>query len=470
MHHHFGYKTIKKIGQQFLTVSLILFGYSSVSFGYEATLEDGSLVSLHGIGTHQEKRIDIYIGALFSAQEFDATSQLLNPEINRRMSFKFLSKYSNRKMARFWKQRIAMNNARDKWRPFTKEIVSFANIFKSAIQPGDEINLDYIAGKGTQVYLNGTLFSTIKAPEFYNLLINIWIGTIPPTESFKLGITGNNEEKRQTQLVSQYQSIETIKGRFDADKPAQSKPIGKVASSTNKKSSTKKDRAKALSKSSQSINQTKTNTLPKSNTKVANETQQLVESLKVDLPASSGLTEKPQIELPRTNKEEIFGQSTNKTPINNISNEAKAIISNTEPPPIEGNSLAEQAQTKNLSPKKSNSQDKIAKLETADDTFFDVDLFSGAYTLELIKQIRKYQNYPKKALRGAIEGSLTISVIIDEQGELVGTDWVQRSGSRILDRAAMKMVRKATPYPKIPSELGQKTFEFEVPMNFSLTD
>ena len=61
---------------------------------------------------------------------------------------------------------------------------------------------------------------------------------------------------------------------------------------------------------------------------------------------------------------------------------------------------------------------KVAKREQPEE-IFDADLLSGSYTQELINTIRKFQSYPKKALKEGAEGDVTIMVTIDKAGELL---------------------------------------------------
>jgi len=448
--------TVKKFLSFLSLTCLLLFIKFQPVNAFGIQLEDKGSLELFGIGIHQEKRVDVYVGALFAPIQVTSPNQLSDLNLNKRMSLKFVSKYSNRKMARFWKQRIAMNNSRDNWRPFTKEIIAFANIFKSPIQPGDEINIDYIASQGTLIYLNGTHFLTIKKQEFFELLLNIWIGTIPPSESFKKGITGQNNDSDNTNLISQFESIQPIIGRFDADKASQTQIVTKVASSTpnptakiTEKKVTKTTPKKSVAKEPNEID----------NQKAANETKKLVEALKTDLPITRTQIEKPVIE--RSNQD-LTSQSTKlELPPQNHSNtkdgekDKTTHVANIEP------------ERTNI---KSDLKEKVAKLEPVEEKLFDADLMAGSYTLELINNIRKHQSYPKKALREGLEGSLRIQIKIDTAGEIIDSSFIERSGERVLDRAAMKMLRKAQPFPAIPKELGLLEFEFEVPMNFSMTD
>jgi len=456
------YKLNRPLNFFSLALLLMLIKFQPVH-AFSVQLEEGDPLDLFGIGIHQEKRVDIYVGALFAPTQVNEPHQLVDLDLNKRMTLRFVSKYSNRKMARFWKQRIAMNNSRDSWRPFTKEIITFANIFKSPIQPGDEINIDYIANKGTLIYLNGTHFLTVEKKEFFELLLNIWIGTIPPTEAFKKGITGQNSETDNTNLISQYEGIQPIIGRFDGDKVSPADSTTQVALTSSKpKTNIKKEivvEQKPASKQPANKEQNKANV-----DSSAKETRKLVDSLKVDLPVTRTQIDKPVLDRPakaqnpqsesvvandqvQSNRLELDTQtpSPNKNPQDNLVQKTEA---KTETTPSE----------------------KVAKLDLPEEKLFDADLLLGSYTLELINYIRKRQSYPKKALREGIEGSLTVQIKIDSAGQIIESNYLQRSGKRTLDRAVMKTIRKAQPFPTIPEELDLQEFEFEVPMNFSIKD
>jgi protein TonB len=409
----------------------------------EITLANGDNLDLFGISIHQEQLNDIYVGALFASENTTTTNQILDPANSKRMSLKFISSYSSRKMARLWKQRIAMNNAKTDWRPMTKEIVQFAGIFKRAMQAGDELNIDFAPLSGTSVYLNRTLFLTIPNIDFYKLLLNVWIGSIPPTKAFKAGITGNNKGPLNEQLITHYESIQPEIGRFDADNIDKTllakadKPKPSTKSTTKKPSKSKKA---AANKKTTQTNKTK----PASKPKTKKESEKVVNQLRNDLEVPRIQVEviKPKLKLDNLLKTDTGSAKKQQSAV-------KEKVAKKKPtPPTE----------------------KVAKLETPEETFFDADLISGSYSRELINSIRAVQSYPKKALAKGIQGEVTVQVKIDKNGELLENKIILRSGSRILDRAVLKMIRKAVPFPQIPNELKMNEFEFEVPLNFTLTE
>lgn len=429
-------------------LSLLLFLPPISGYALENNLENDRNLSLFGISIHQEKRNDIYVGALFAPEYITDSRELREISTDKRMSLKFISKYSNRKMARLWKQRIAMNNSKSNWQPLTKEIVQFASIFKQPMQAGDEINIDFSPDTGTTVYLNKTLFLTIEKLNFYELLLNIWIGNIPPSEAFKIGITGKSNNNLNEQLIAQYQSLQPVIGRFDEDNVFEDDAVTQVAmASTKQPVVQEKPSSKSIAPA-----KSKNQKITKPKTGTASETLKTVNDLSIPLSKVDIAVPPPAINLPLTTN------TVDKKVPEKKKSVQPAVIK--QKPKTKPKTVSKQPIPKQ----------KVAKLDLPKEDFFDVDLFSGAYTLELINRIRKHQSYPKKALAAGHEGNVVVQIKIDKNGDLLDNSIVKRSGSRILDRAVLRMVRKAEPFPKIPKELGLEEFEFEVPLDFNLSN
>jgi protein TonB len=65
------------------------------------------------------------------------------------------------------------------------------------------------------------------------------------------------------------------------------------------------------------------------------------------------------------------------------------------------------------------------------------------------------KNYPQEALRRRITGSLRLSVVLNPDGTIYEIKVLQTSGQRILDDAALQIVRLASPFNVFPSEIRQ---------------
>lgn len=81
------------------------------------------------------------------------------------------------------------------------------------------------------------------------------------------------------------------------------------------------------------------------------------------------------------------------------------------------------------------------------------------YMREWIDRVERIGNlnYPDKARREKLSGTLILDVVIDSDGKLVSIDIRKSSGHKILDDAATRIVRLAAPYSPFPEKLKEET-------------
>jgi len=72
------------------------------------------------------------------------------------------------------------------------------------------------------------------------------------------------------------------------------------------------------------------------------------------------------------------------------------------------------------------------------------------------------QHYPKEAKTKKIYGDVTLLVAVNKNGSLKDVRVLQSSGSKILDSAALKVVRMASPYDPLPKAISQDTDVLEI--------
>ena len=86
------------------------------------------------------------------------------------------------------------------------------------------------------------------------------------------------------------------------------------------------------------------------------------------------------------------------------------------------------------------------------------------YTDGVQQQIDAAKEYPQRAQRRHIAGVVDVLFVIGSNGEILSIDIAKSSGSRILDRSAIKAVKKAAPFDKPPN--GKVTIR--APIKFEL--
>ncbi|MFT5483054.1 MAG: protein TonB [Halieaceae bacterium] len=72
------------------------------------------------------------------------------------------------------------------------------------------------------------------------------------------------------------------------------------------------------------------------------------------------------------------------------------------------------------------------------------------------------RNYPEQSRRNGIYGDLRLLVAIRRDGSLKAIEVLSSSGHKVLDEAAVRIVRLAAPYPPFPPELRATTDVLEI--------
>ncbi len=65
-------------------------------------------------------------------------------------------------------------------------------------------------------------------------------------------------------------------------------------------------------------------------------------------------------------------------------------------------------------------------------------------------------NYPDKAKRKKLSGTLILSVLVNHDGSVISSIMQQTSGQKLLDESAMKVVKLAAPFKQFPLEMREE--------------
>ncbi|MFZ5841867.1 MAG: TonB family protein [Pseudomonadota bacterium] len=387
-------------------------------------------LQLLGIGMAQELRTDIYLGALFAPPDAKTLDAALADNVPKRMSIKIVAeKWSARELGRTFKERIALNNPRPVWQGQGQHIIAFANTFKDNLQRGDTVNFDHVPGVGTEISINGSKLNTIRSTSFFALLINAWVGDLPPSQAFKAAVTGKGDARQRDSYVAQYDTLLPAPGRtFTAtvEKPEEKPAPAKVAEA--KPAEPKPVEAKpAPGKPVE--------------TKPA-ETKPAEAKVAESKPAET----KPAETRPVAETKPVETKPVETKPAETKVAESKPVVAKpVEIPPA------------------------ISALDVpAVDAVIDPDLLFGDYKREAMKVFRKNQFYPPKAFKDKLVGEGVVRATVDKSGNMLAVEVVESTGERLLDRAMIDMVTKSMPLPELPPELPEDSYNIDVPVRFTL--
>ena len=81
------------------------------------------------------------------------------------------------------------------------------------------------------------------------------------------------------------------------------------------------------------------------------------------------------------------------------------------------------------------------------------------YYTTIWAKIKKGWTLPENLSKGKTDLEAIIVVVIEREGKIQKTWFEKRSGNALYDQMAMRAIKKAEPYPPIPKEFGDSTFE-----------
>ncbi len=87
------------------------------------------------------------------------------------------------------------------------------------------------------------------------------------------------------------------------------------------------------------------------------------------------------------------------------------------------------------------------------------------YPGKVAAKLRRALKYPKSAVASS-RGETQVAFTVLADGSATGVRIVSSSGSPVLDQAAIEAVRRAAPFPPIPTEAGRRQWPFAVPVLF----
>ena len=367
-----------------------------------------------------------------SKTQFAAALYLETPQKNpdtvhsmqgeRRMEVRVLNNYSKRRWFNLWMQSIYINNSRETFSESAQDLVTLMQAAKSAPQKGDFIEYLSSPDKGTSMRFNGTQLVADLPTEVFGLLLNTWIGAIPPSTNFKQEILGKQRNPEATQLL---ETVATDPRRATLAAswilPPKPKAVAAPVKTAIKK-------------------------IPKANVVAAVEPK--AKTTPVPVTASAAPT----------------AVAANKTEA--TSNNVAAAEPATDTISSASTALTKAASTETAA----TAEETAADSDSQDELDFSVSeaLAMRDYTPLVIQKIYKKISYPSRAVDRGFEGTVRMAIVVSKTGALESATIAQKSRHSILNNAAIKATEQAAPFPELPDALNTDQFEISVPITFKL--
>lgn len=99
-----------------------------------------------------------------------------------------------------------------------------------------------------------------------------------------------------------------------------------------------------------------------------------------------------------------------------------------------------------------------------------VDPLVNSATLHVLEWLGQHRRYPAPARRARLQGTVEIIVVLMPDGRLVGQRISQSSGHALLDKAALELLRRASPVPTSAFFTGEaRQLELRLPIIYRLS-
>lgn len=98
----------------------------------------------------------------------------------------------------------------------------------------------------------------------------------------------------------------------------------------------------------------------------------------------------------------------------------------------------------------------------------DIDAARNLYGSLLGREIAKHKQYPRIAQMRGWQGEVLVDIQLDSNGNVQSSTIQKPSGYDVLDKQALEMVKKASPFPTPPDALRGSSFSILVPVSFRL--
>jgi protein TonB len=92
----------------------------------------------------------------------------------------------------------------------------------------------------------------------------------------------------------------------------------------------------------------------------------------------------------------------------------------------------------------------------------------ASYNRLVAAHLQRFKQYPSSAKAAGEQGTSRLSFTLGRSGQVLGSRLAGSSGHPALDSETLAMVRRAQPFPPMPSELKQASMSFSIPVQFSI--
>lgn len=376
-----------------------------------------------------------------NAESFDLASDQSfslrgRQQINLKVS---AARLSPRKLLRFFIQGAAVNNDTSRLKNNAIHMASFAALIKGRLKKGDHLSLSYDGESQTAISINEVALTEISSAEFFSMILSVFVGDVPPTREFKNAILGIEES---ASARARYAELAAAPER----KLAIRDWLAVAVKTLDDASKPQAEAAAAVP--ARNIRVPSQNAENNVSTQAENPVVADVEGgVSPALEAEAKPKPKPDSKPESSSK----GRGTKVSLLGGKDRVKSAIQLAISGSPSPATNLLGDREEASSSPITATNILKVQR-----------------YSKRLLNLSRRQIIYPKKALQLNRSGSVLARVLINRQGRLKNISLVNSAQYPDLNKAVVRGIKKAQPFPPIPKELNTEEFSFVVPVVFKL--
>ncbi|MBN8488353.1 MAG: chalcone isomerase family protein [Burkholderiales bacterium] len=153
----------------------------------------GSRLALNGAGIRYKAIFKVYTAGLYLGRPATTPEAVYATPGPRRIHIVMLREIDANELGKLFTQGMEKNATRQEFVKSIPGTLKLAELFarKKKLVAGDSFSVDYLPGQGTVVLVNGKPeIEPIKEPEFFNVLLSIWLGQSPADAGLKDALLG----------------------------------------------------------------------------------------------------------------------------------------------------------------------------------------------------------------------------------------------------------------------------------------
>ncbi len=151
-----------------------------------AALPSYAELKLNGIAHYTELGKAQFVAGLYTEALTDNKATLLSGTGNKRMEMRIQNDhFSSRRFKRLWLEGIAVNASPEELKAHTQNLATLNHLLKVPLKQGDIFTITLSQQSQVAFHLNAVKLGKVKHPEFFNLLLRTWIGTVPLSTPFR---------------------------------------------------------------------------------------------------------------------------------------------------------------------------------------------------------------------------------------------------------------------------------------------